>query len=81
MGNFYTNYTLKGPGQQAVATALAGRNTVVTPERNGWVMVSDEQSDTQDVEIISGLAAKLSEKFNCPIFAVLNHDDDIVRTK
>lgn len=78
MGNFYTNYTLKGPGQQAVAAALAGRNTIVTPDLNGYVMVFDEQSDTQDMEIISGLAATLSEEFKCPVLAVLNHDDDIL---
>ena len=51
MGNFYTNYTLKGPGQQAVASALAGRKALVTPENNGCVMVFDEQSDSQDAEI------------------------------
>jgi hypothetical protein len=48
MGNFYTNYTLKGPSQQAVASVLAGRASIITPDYNGCVMVFDEQSDKQD---------------------------------
>ena len=78
MGNFYTNYTLKGPSQQAVASALAGRTSIVTPDYNGCVMVFDEQSDKQDPKIISGLAESLSSQFGCPVLAVLNHDDDIL---
>ena len=78
MGNFYTNYTLKGPSQQAVASALKGRTAVVTPDYIGYVTVFDEQSDTQDQEIISDLAIRLSREFSCPVFAVLNHDDDIL---
>ncbi len=78
MGSFYTNYTLKGPSQQDVANALAGRNTVVTPVRKGCVVVFDEQSDDQDQEAISELASRLSSQFQCPVLAVLNHDDDIL---
>jgi hypothetical protein len=39
MGHFYTNYTLKGPGQQAVADALAGRDAIVTPDHKGCILV------------------------------------------
>jgi hypothetical protein len=78
MGNFYTNYTLKGPNQQAVASALKGRTAVVTPDYNGCVTIFDEQSDKQDPKIISDLATRLSNEFGCPILAVLNHDDDIL---
>src|ERR1700722_105533 len=78
MGSFYTNYTLRGLSQQAVAAALAGRSAIVTPEQDGCVVVFDEESDQQNSEIIAELAARLSTGFGCPLLAVLNHDDDIL---
>lgn len=78
MGNFYTNYTLRGPSQQEVAEALAGRSAIVTPQQDGCVVVFDEQSDEQVSEVISKLARELSGKLHCPVLAVLNHDDDIL---
>jgi len=77
MGNFYTNYTLKGPSQQTVAAALAGRSAIVTPVRDGCVVVFDQASDDQDSAVIAELASRLSQRFSCPVLAVLNHDDDI----
>lgn len=78
MGNFYANYTLKGATQSAVADALSGRRCIVTPAHNGTVVVFDEDSDEQDQDLVSGFAAELSAGFNCPVFAVLNHDDDVL---
>ncbi len=78
MGNFYTNYTLRGPSQQAVAEALAGRTAIVSPAQDGCVVVFDEQSDEQDQAVIAELAALLSRELDCPVLAVLNHDDDIL---
>jgi hypothetical protein len=78
MGNFYVNYTLRGPNQREVATALAGRKAVVAPPRNGCVVVFDEQSDEQDAKLISALASRLSRQFQCPVLATLNHDDDLL---
>lgn len=77
MGNFYTNFTLRGPSQQAVAAALAGRSAIVTPAQDGCVVVFDEQSDEQDSAVITELASRLSHELRCPVLAVLNHDDDI----
>jgi hypothetical protein len=77
MGNFYTNFMLRGPSQQAVATALAGRSSIITPTQDGCIVVFDEASDDQDPEIITGLASRLSRELSCPVLAVLNHDDDI----
>jgi hypothetical protein len=78
MGNFYTNYTLRGPSQEAVAKALSGRSAIVTPQRDGCVVVFDEQSDEQDLEVITGLARDVSGELRCPVLAILNHDDDIL---
>src|SRR5262249_169019 len=78
MGNFYTNYTLRGPGTQAVIAALAGRSAFVTPARDGCVVVFDEESDEQNTDVITGLASHLSRELRCSVLAVLNHDDDIL---
>jgi hypothetical protein len=78
MGNFYTNYTLRGPSQQAVTAALAGRKATVSPSHSGCVVAFDEASDDQDQERIVELAARLSSELRCPVLAVLNHDDDIL---
>lgn len=77
MGNFYVNYTLKGPTPQAVADALTGRSALVTPTHSGCVVVFDEQSDDQDQAVISELASQLSHALRCAALAALNHDDDI----
>jgi hypothetical protein len=78
MGGFYTNYTLRGPSQKAVATALAGRKAIVSPARSGCVVAYDEASDDQDGEAIAALGSHLSGSLRCPVLAVLDHDDDIL---
>ena len=78
MGNFYTNYTLRGPSQQSVAKTLTGRSAIVAPARDGYVVVFDEESEQQDQGVINALAARLSREFGCPVLAVLNHDDDLL---
>ena len=77
MGNFYTNFTFKGPTQEEVVKALAGRTAYVTPEREGCVMVFDSEAEEQDQEVIAKMAKAGSMMFKCPVLAVLNHDDDI----
>lgn len=78
MGGFYTNYTLRGPSQKAVASALAGRKAMISPESSGCVVAYDEASDDQDQEAIAALASHLSGSLHCPVLAVLDHDDDIL---
>ncbi len=78
MGNFYTNYTLRGPSQRAAAEVLAGRSAIVTPAENGCVVVFDKESDDQNQEVMAELASRLSGTLQCPLLAVLNHDDDIL---
>ncbi len=78
MGNFYTNYSLPGVSQQTVAAALAGRAAIVSPAANNIVVVFDEKSDAQDLDIIKALAAELSNKCHCPVLATMNHDDSVL---
>jgi hypothetical protein len=78
MGNFYTNYTLRGPSQFAVAAAMTGRTALITPVQAGCVVVFDELSEVQDAESMAELASTLSRRFRCPVFGIANHDDDIL---
>ena len=77
MGNFYTNYTLRGASPQEIVAVLAGRSAIVTPAHDGCVVVFDEESDEQDTGVITLLASRLSRELGCTVLAVLNHDDDI----
>jgi hypothetical protein len=80
MGNFYTNITLRGPKQEAVAAVLrlSGRAAYVAPTHPGGTTVFEERCEEQDPTILGELAAALSEHFDCPALAVLNHDDDVL---
>jgi len=78
MGNFYTNYTLRGPGQREIAAFLDGRPAIVTPEQEGCVVVFDKISEEQDQHAIGDLGSRVSKWFNCAVLAVQNHDDDIL---
>jgi hypothetical protein len=78
MGQFYTNYTLRGVDQAAAAEALKGKKTFVSPMHNGCIVVSEEDSDTQDQEVIAKLAVHLSSSLHCAVLALLIHDDDIL---
>ena len=78
MGRFYSNYTLRGPSQPEVASALAGRSAFVTHAHNGCVVVYDEASEAQDFAIIRELGARLSLQLRRPVLAAVVHDDDIL---
>ena len=80
MGNFYTNFTVRGPAQEQVVSALRARRrrAFVSPPANGMVVVYDAESDEQRTEVIDQLGRDLSATFNCHVLAVLNHDDDIL---
>ena len=78
MGSFYVNLTARSDDPQSVARALGKRAALVTPAQHGCVVVADEQADAQDQTMIRSLASALSSRLSCPVFAVLNHDDDIL---
>lgn len=77
MGASYTNLTVRGATQRAVADLLAGRRAVVAPARDGHVVVFDERSE-QDQEVVSELAEHLSSSLGTGVLALLVHDDDIL---
>ncbi len=72
------NYTVKGADQNSIARALTGRKAFVSPERNGYIFVFDEESDNQDQRAIGKLAEQLSASLKSTILTVLNHDSDIL---
>lgn len=78
MGGFYSNITLKGPKQPAVAKALHGRAAIVTPNIGDCTVVYDSICDKQDADAMSELASRLSREFHCPAWAVLIHDDSVL---
>ena len=78
MGNFYVNHTIKGASRELVADAMSGRSAYVSPASKGCVVVFDEQSDSQDSDVIHELGAMLSRKLKSVVLAVLNHDDDVL---
>lgn len=41
-------------------------------------MFYDEESDSQDDDVIKDLGARASEELGAPVLAVLNHDDDVL---
>lgn len=80
MGNFYVNFAVKVPDPQPVADALArgGRRAIVTPPRNGYVVVYDEEADRQATAPILAVGELLARATGRPVLASLNHDDSIL---
>lgn len=80
MGSFYTNVTVRGAAQPAIIEVLRelGRRAIVTPAVNGFTTVCDKESESQDQHILGSVALTLSARLQCPAWAVLNHDDDVL---
>jgi hypothetical protein len=80
VGNFYVNFTTRGPEQIAVVKCLrsAKRKAYVGPTADGLTVFFDEKSDMQDESEIKNLGEKTSKNLDAPVLAVLNHDDDIL---
>jgi hypothetical protein len=80
MGNFYVSMTARGTEQDQVLTTLRklGRKAFVLPTINGFTTFCDARAETQDPRAIEELAKEVSRDLGCPIFCVLNHDDDVL---
>jgi len=80
VGNSYTNVTVRGAAQPALIEVLRelGRRAIVTPAVNGFTTVCDKESESQDHHIVGSVALTLSARLQCPTWAILNHDDDVL---
>jgi hypothetical protein len=80
VGNFYVNFSVKDAEQKQVADALerGQRHAIVTPEAGGYVVVYDEEAESQSTRSILAVGRLLSSEVGRPVLAALNHDDDIL---
>jgi hypothetical protein len=80
MGNWYTNVALKGAQQADVVAMLEelGRRAYVTPERSGWIVVYDQETDEFDLGVLESLALTLCTRLSCVALASCNADDDVL---
>lgn len=80
MGNFYVNHTVLTPDNSALMDGLRslGRSAFVGKTVDGMTLFFDEESDTQNDEVIRAVGADVTSSLKCPVLAVLNHDDDIL---
>jgi hypothetical protein len=58
---------------------LATSRAAISPPKNGWVTVYDEESDSQNDSIIHRIALGLSRSLKTDVLAFLVHDSDIAR--
>lgn len=80
MGNFYVNFSVKTTNQEHVVNVLrqANRVAVVTPYQDEYIVVYDQEAESQDAQVIVDLGSLLSQRLELPVLAVLNHDDDVL---
>src|SRR5580658_7204363 len=82
MGAFFTNYHVRKAGAAACVkalTTLINSRALVTDSKNGWTTVYDERSDSQDIEVLRGLAKGLSSKLKTAVIAMTVHDGDVFK--
>ena len=79
MGSVYVNYSVRTVDTARVADSLrrAQRVAVVTPPQAGYVVVYDQEADSQDTDAIEQLGKRLSADAEAVVLAVLNHDDEV----
>lgn len=78
MGNFYCNFTTRGPSADDIARVLTEhrRTAYVTPTVGGKTVVFDEAADELDPSAIDAVGALLSRELACPALAAAVADDE-----
>lgn len=78
MGNFYCNFTTRGPTADQIVDVLSagGRSAFVSPTVGGKTVVFDERADELDPTEIDAVGELLSHKLDCPVLAAAVADDD-----
>jgi hypothetical protein len=78
MGNFYCNFTTRGPSVDDIARVLTdhGRTAYVSPTVEGKTVVFDEAADELDPVEIDRVGELLSRELGCPALAAAVADDD-----
>jgi ankyrin repeat protein len=80
MGASFSNYHIRKTDAKNCAralTTLISSRALITDSKNGWITVYDEQSDSQDIEVLRRLAKGLSSKLKTAVIAMMVHDGDV----
>ena len=78
MGNFYCNFTTRGPSADEIARVLNEhrRTAYVTPTHAGKTVVFDRAADELDPAEFDAVGTLLSRELTCPALAAAVADDD-----
>src|SRR5690349_3985810 len=80
MGAFFTNCNVRATDTSKCASVLKSSislRALMTDSKNGWITAYDEESESQDIEILRRLAIKLSKELKTVAIGILVHDSDI----
>ena len=80
MGASFTNCNVRTTDTAKCAKVLkssSGLRALMTDSKNGWVTVYDEESESQDINILRRLAKRLSAELKTVAIGILVHDSDI----
>jgi hypothetical protein len=80
MGASFANVHVRKADAAACAKVLKtliSSRALVTDSKNGWTTVYDEESESQNIEVLRELAKGLSLKLKTAIIAMLVHDGDV----
>jgi hypothetical protein len=77
VGNFYTNFVVEGADSKLIMVAMGGLNAAILP-CGKFIVVGEEESDSQDTEAIDKLTKQLSRERGTSVLAFMDHDDDIL---